>query len=97
MSAASPSIRILAVDDHPLFRQGIAALLAPQPDMSLVAEVGNTCGTWEALSQQRACWLPERVTSRVDRCGKKPKEPASACNGEQGRTAGRSIIKRGGF
>jgi DNA-binding NarL/FixJ family response regulator len=43
MSAASPSIRILAVDDHPLFRQGIAALLATQPDMSLVAEVGNCC------------------------------------------------------
>jgi DNA-binding NarL/FixJ family response regulator len=34
-------IRILAVDDHPLFRNGIAALLATQPDMSLVAEGAN--------------------------------------------------------
>ena len=34
-------IRILAVDDHPLFRQGIAALLATQPDMLLVAEASN--------------------------------------------------------
>ena len=34
-------IRILAVDDHPLFRNGIAALLATQPDMSLVAEASN--------------------------------------------------------
>jgi len=41
MSAGPNSIRILAVDDHPLFRQGIAALLATQPDMSLVAEASN--------------------------------------------------------
>jgi DNA-binding NarL/FixJ family response regulator len=41
MSASDNSIRILAVDDHPLFRSGIAALLATQPDMSLVAEASN--------------------------------------------------------
>jgi len=41
MSAAPDLIRILAVDDHPLFRNGIAALLATQPDMSLVAEASN--------------------------------------------------------
>ncbi len=35
------AIQILAVDDHPLFRSGIAALLATQPDMSLVAEASN--------------------------------------------------------
>jgi DNA-binding NarL/FixJ family response regulator len=35
------SIRILAVDDHPLFRSGIAALLATQTDMSLIAEASN--------------------------------------------------------
>ena len=41
MSAGNNSIRILAVDDHPLFRSGIAALLATQPDISLVAEASN--------------------------------------------------------
>src|SRR6266516_5085909 len=41
MSGGPNSIRILAVDDHPLFRSGIAALLATQPDMSLVAEASN--------------------------------------------------------
>ena len=41
MSANPNSIRILSCDDHPLFRQGIAALLATQPDMSLVAEASN--------------------------------------------------------
>jgi DNA-binding NarL/FixJ family response regulator len=50
MSASTP-IRILAVDDHPLFRSGIAALLATQPDMSLVAEASNGR---EAIQQFRA-------------------------------------------
>jgi len=40
MSDSVP-IRILAVDDHPLFRHGIAALLATQPDMQLIAEGTN--------------------------------------------------------
>ena len=31
-------IRILTVDDHPLLREGIAAILALQPDMQLVGE-----------------------------------------------------------
>jgi DNA-binding NarL/FixJ family response regulator len=40
-SASSNSIRILVVDDHPLLRSGIAALLATQADMSLIAEASN--------------------------------------------------------
>lgn len=34
-------IRILAVDDHPLLRDGIAALVGGQEDMELVAEASN--------------------------------------------------------
>src|SRR5580765_3165150 len=41
MSSIANSIRILSCVDHALFRQGIAALLATQPDMSLVAEASN--------------------------------------------------------
>src|SRR5262250_1384927 len=37
----SDLIRILAVDDHPLVRRGIANLVAGQPDLSLVAEASN--------------------------------------------------------
>jgi DNA-binding NarL/FixJ family response regulator len=39
---ASPNlIRILVVDDHSIFRQGIVGLLADQADMQLVAEASN--------------------------------------------------------
>src|SRR5499425_3717402 len=50
MSADAGSIRILTVDDHPLLRSGIAALLATQTDMSLVAEASNG---HEAIKQFR--------------------------------------------
>ncbi len=41
MSDGSAQIRILAVDDHALAREGIAVLVATQPDMTLVAEASN--------------------------------------------------------
>jgi DNA-binding NarL/FixJ family response regulator len=43
-------IRVLSVDDHPLLREGIAALLGNQTDMQLVAEASNGR---EALEQFR--------------------------------------------
>jgi len=41
VSNESVQIRILAVDDHALVRQGIAVLVGTQPDMTLVAEASN--------------------------------------------------------
>jgi len=41
MTADSSSIRILAVDDHALLREGITALVAGQSDMTLVAQASN--------------------------------------------------------
>ena len=41
MSTGGPRIRILAVDDHPIVRQGIARLVGIQPDMILVGEASN--------------------------------------------------------
>jgi len=41
MAAVPDMIRILAVDDHPLLRKGIAALVNVEPDMKLVAEASN--------------------------------------------------------
>src|SRR5215472_13092686 len=40
MNANNP-IRILTVDDHPVLRRGIAAILGGEPDMVLVAEASN--------------------------------------------------------
>jgi DNA-binding NarL/FixJ family response regulator len=41
MSADPKVIRVFAVDDHPLLREGIAALVNAEPDMKLVAEASN--------------------------------------------------------
>ena len=41
MSAEAGPIRILAVDDHPVVRQGIAGLVAVHSDMSLIAQASN--------------------------------------------------------
>jgi DNA-binding NarL/FixJ family response regulator len=38
MSDSGSPIRVLAVDDHPVVREGIAGLIGVQPDMTLVAE-----------------------------------------------------------
>ena len=49
-AANSDSIRILLADDHPLLRDGVAGLVADQPDMELVGEASNGR---EALDQFR--------------------------------------------
>jgi two-component system, NarL family, response regulator len=51
MSDDSKQIRILTVDDHPLLRQGIAALIGDESDMAVVAEAANGR---EAIQQFRA-------------------------------------------
>ncbi len=51
MGASPAQIRVLSVDDHALIREGIAALIANQKDMRLVAEASNGR---EAIEQFRS-------------------------------------------
>ena len=50
MSSAPKQIRIALVDDHPILRQGIAALISDQPDLLLVGQASNGL---EAIEQFR--------------------------------------------
>jgi DNA-binding NarL/FixJ family response regulator len=36
-----PQIRVFSVDDHPIMREGIAAIIHNEPDMLMVAEASN--------------------------------------------------------
>jgi len=46
-------IRILLADDHPLLRDGVAGLMADQPDMELVAEASNGRETIDQFRKHR--------------------------------------------
>jgi DNA-binding NarL/FixJ family response regulator len=51
MTKAPTPIRILVADDHPLLREGVAALIATEPDLLLVAVAADGR---EAIEQFRA-------------------------------------------
>jgi DNA-binding NarL/FixJ family response regulator len=53
MPSADSSIRVLSVDDHALLREGIASLIATQPDIKVVAEAANGREALELFRQHR--------------------------------------------
>ena len=39
--SANPKIRVILADDHPVVRDGLAAIVNQQPDMQVIAEAGD--------------------------------------------------------
>jgi DNA-binding NarL/FixJ family response regulator len=51
--AVADTIRVMCVDDHPIFRQGLSAIIATAREMKLVAEAENGAEAIEVYRQTR--------------------------------------------
>ncbi len=51
--SAPPRIRVLIADDHPMLREGVAAVIEMQPDMVLVGEAATGAEAVEAYERLR--------------------------------------------
>jgi DNA-binding NarL/FixJ family response regulator len=53
MTKSERVIRILSVEDHPVFREGLCTIIGSQQDMVLVAQVGNGTEAMKEFRQHR--------------------------------------------
>ena len=52
-AAAAPRIRVLVVDDHPVVRDGLAAMLGTEPDLEVCGEADDVAGALALLRTAR--------------------------------------------
>jgi hypothetical protein len=52
-AAQSKAIRILSVEDHPIFREGLVVLIESAPDMVLVGQAANGIEAIAEFRRQR--------------------------------------------
>ena len=52
LERSPPRKRILIVDDHPLMRRGLAALIEGEPDLGVSAEAGNRHAALDAVARR---------------------------------------------
>jgi len=50
---AAPQRRIFIVDDHPLFREGLACIIRQRPDLSICGEADTAAKAFEAIRELR--------------------------------------------
>jgi DNA-binding NarL/FixJ family response regulator len=53
MDRAEPRVRIVLVDDHPVVRAGLRALLEGQPDLDVVGEATDSAGAGDVVRRTR--------------------------------------------
>ena len=51
--AVTGPIRVLSVEDHPVFREGLSTIIGSQPDMLLVAQATNGVEAVEEFRRHR--------------------------------------------
>jgi two-component system, NarL family, nitrate/nitrite response regulator NarL len=88
--ATTEPIRLLLVDDHALFREGLAGLLSNNPDMSVVGKCATAAEALEYIEQSQ----PTMILLDFDLCGERAVDFLSAAR-EKGFTGKVLVVTAG--
>src|SRR5580658_383660 len=51
--AMPAKVKVLIVDDHPLFRSGLRQVVESDPDFELIGEAGNGVTAWQLIQEKK--------------------------------------------